>query len=176
MKNSKFAPRGIRGCGSPFTHQIFAVKEGEYEVTCDDNLLTIVQIESTDGVTNVQAIAEVDGVDILFVGPFDLAKSMDVEFGGQEHEKAIAGVLEAAHKAGKKAAIFCKPLPLLCFAAHKHSPGVWRRYNPKCGSPIGVSGDKAKKRLDQGFDMVSCLTDTDAMIWEVTRQVDVARS
>jgi 4-hydroxy-2-oxoheptanedioate aldolase len=108
VQMSKFAPRGTRGCGSPFTHQIFGVKEGQYEVTCDDHLLNIVQIESTDGVKNVEAIAAVPGIDIIFVGPFDLAKSMDVEFGGDEHEKAIAKVLEASHKAGKKAAIFCE--------------------------------------------------------------------
>lgn len=145
VDKSKFAPRGTRGCGSPFTHQIFGVKEGEYEVTCDDHLLNIVQIESTEGVKNVEEIAQVDGIDILFVGPFDLAKSMDVEFGGKEHNDAVAKVLKATHAAGKKAAIFC------------------------------VSGEKAKQRLEQGFDMVSIVTDTDAIIWEVTRQLEVVR-
>jgi len=68
VARSKFAPRGVRGCGSPFTHQIFGVKEGEYEVQCNDNLLVIVQIESTEGAQNVSEIAAVPGVDVLFVG------------------------------------------------------------------------------------------------------------
>jgi 4-hydroxy-2-oxoheptanedioate aldolase len=68
VKTSKFAPRGTRGCGSPFTHQVFGVAEGKYEVTCDDNLLVIVQIESQDGIDNVKEIAATEGVDILFVG------------------------------------------------------------------------------------------------------------
>lgn len=68
MQVSKFAPRGTRGCGSPFTHQIFGVVEGKYEVTCDDNLLVIVQIESRAGVENVEDIAKTEGVDVLFVG------------------------------------------------------------------------------------------------------------
>ena len=37
---------------------------------------------------------------------------MNVKFGGEEHEAAIAKVLKAAHAAKKTAAIFCK-----CFAA-----------------------------------------------------------
>lgn len=68
VNTSKFAPVGTRGCGSPFTHQIFGVAEGEYEVQCDDNLLVIVQIESSDGVKNVKEIAAVQGVDVLFIG------------------------------------------------------------------------------------------------------------
>jgi 4-hydroxy-2-oxoheptanedioate aldolase len=68
VQMSKFAPRGTRGCGSPFTHHIFGVTEGEYEVTCDDNLLVIVQIESKSGVENVEEIAAVPGVDVIFVG------------------------------------------------------------------------------------------------------------
>jgi len=33
---------------------------------------------------------------------------MDVQFGGDKHEAAIQRTLDAAHAAGKKAAIFCK--------------------------------------------------------------------
>jgi len=42
------------------------------------------------------------------IGPFDLAVSMGVEFGGPEHEAAIAKILAACKKAGKVAAIFCQ--------------------------------------------------------------------
>lgn len=65
VNTSKFAPVGTRGCGSPFTHQIFGVAEGTYETTCDDNLLVIPQIESAEGVKNVAEIAAVKGVDML---------------------------------------------------------------------------------------------------------------
>ncbi|RSH79492.1 uncharacterized protein EHS24_001544 [Apiotrichum porosum] len=141
VQTSKFAPVGTRGCGSPFTHQIFGVAEGDYEVTCDDNLLVIVQIESSQGLLNVKEIAEVPGVDVLFVGPFDLAKSMNIKFGSEEHEAGIAKVLAETHAAGKKAAIFC------------------------------MTGAQGKKRLDQGFDMVSIATDTDSIIAEFSRQI-----
>jgi len=44
----------------------------------------------------------------LIPGPYDLSKFMNVQFGGEEHEAAIARVLKAAHDAGKTAAIFCE--------------------------------------------------------------------
>lgn len=47
------------------------------------------------------------GADVVFVGPFDLAKSMDVEFGGDKHQAAVARVLKATKVAGKVASIFC---------------------------------------------------------------------
>jgi 4-hydroxy-2-oxoheptanedioate aldolase len=38
-----------------------------------------------------------------------------------------------------------------------------------------MSGEQGKKRLDQGFDMVSILTDTDAIIAEFTKHVTAVR-
>lgn len=42
----------------------------------NENLLTIVQIETKEALSNVEEIAAVDGVDVLFVGPFDLGNSI----------------------------------------------------------------------------------------------------
>ena len=50
---------------------------------------------------------------VLTPGPYDLSKFMNVKFGGEEHEAAIAKVLKAAHAAKKTAAIFCKCFPAL---------------------------------------------------------------
>jgi hypothetical protein len=46
-------------------------------------------------------------------GPFDLAKQIGVQRGGEEHEAAIQRILKAAKSAGKKAAIFCMLRPIL---------------------------------------------------------------
>lgn len=65
------------------------------------------QIESRPGVENVEKIAAVDGVDLIFIGPFDLSKKMNLTRGGEEHEAVIQRILKASHAAGKKADIFC---------------------------------------------------------------------
>ena len=61
------------------------------------------QVESATGVENAAAIAAVDGVDGVFVGPSDLAASMGV-LGQQTHPDVIAAVhrtFDAVRAAGK---------------------------------------------------------------------------
>ncbi|RXK37493.1 2,4-dihydroxyhept-2-ene-1,7-dioic acid aldolase [Tremella mesenterica] len=134
VKYSKYPPTGTRGFGPMFSpHSFGLTTEGAYAAGADKGLLVIVQIESVPGVENVEEIAKVDGVDVIFIGPFDLSKFLGCEFGGEVHEAAIAKILKAAKAAGKTAAIFC------------------------------TSGEMARKRLDQGFDMVSITTDIGAV-------------
>ena len=90
------------------------------------------------------------------IGPFDLSKFMQVEFGGKEHEAAIAKILAAAKAANKTAAIFCKAHILYC---------IIQSWWP------GTSGAQAKKRLDQGFNMVSIITDLAAVTNSFQREL-----
>jgi 4-hydroxy-2-oxoheptanedioate aldolase len=95
-----FAPHSIPGLNPP-----------DYDNAANDGVTVAVQIESRSGVENVEKIAAVPGIDVLFIGPFDLAKQMGVTRCGEEHEAAIQRVLAAAHASGKKAAIFCRCCP-----------------------------------------------------------------
>lgn len=54
-----------------FSAHSFGITEPEYPTQADKNLLVIVQIESRQGVENVEAIAAVEGIDVLFVGKLD---------------------------------------------------------------------------------------------------------
>lgn len=51
-----------------FSAHSFGLQEKEYPGGADDNLLVIVQIESRKAVENVEAIAQTDGIDVLFIG------------------------------------------------------------------------------------------------------------
>lgn len=106
---TRYPPQGTRGYGPMFApHSLPGVNPGaDYDDQSNSSVTVCVQIESRPGVENVEKIAAVDGVDVLFIGPFDLAKQMNITRGGEEHEAAIKRVLNAAHNAGKKAAIFC---------------------------------------------------------------------
>src|SRR3546814_9079528 len=46
--------------------------------TANSQILVAVQIETAEGLANVEAIAAVDGIDVIFVGPADLAVSLGV--------------------------------------------------------------------------------------------------
>lgn len=73
---AKFPPQGKRGFGSPFPMERFhpSLGSSEYLSQANDALLTIVQIETQEALNSVDAIAAVPGIDVLFVGPFDLGK------------------------------------------------------------------------------------------------------
>ena len=53
-----------------FSPHTFNISEASYAANADQNLLVIVQIESRVGVENVEEIAKVDGIDVLFIGEY----------------------------------------------------------------------------------------------------------
>jgi 2-keto-3-deoxy-L-rhamnonate aldolase RhmA len=71
------------------------------------SLLTIVQVESRQAVTEVDDIAAVDGVDVLFVGPADLSHALGVPGQVQhpEFQAAARSVARAAGAVGKAAGV-----------------------------------------------------------------------
>ena len=72
-----------------------------------EDLLTIVQIESRAALDEVEAIAAVEGVDVLFVGPTDLSHALGIP-GDIDHPaylEASARVARACRDAGKTAGV-----------------------------------------------------------------------
>jgi 2-dehydro-3-deoxyglucarate aldolase/4-hydroxy-2-oxoheptanedioate aldolase len=70
-------------------------------------ILSIVQIESPAAVAAAPAIAAVDGVDVLFVGPTDLTHAMGIpgQVDHPDYLSAVSSVARAATDAGKAAGI-----------------------------------------------------------------------
>lgn len=61
--SSRFPPVGRRGFGSPYTQENWDIQTaGEYLNVANESVVVLVQIETREGVQNVQAIAEVDGI------------------------------------------------------------------------------------------------------------------
>ncbi|MCF4121001.1 aldolase/citrate lyase family protein [Antribacter sp. KLBMP9083] len=99
----RYPPRGVRGVGSALARGARWNRVEGYMQDADRYVSLFVQVESVTGVENAAAIAEVDGVDGVFVGPSDLAASMGL-LGQQTHPDVTAAVLktfEAVRTAGK---------------------------------------------------------------------------
>lgn len=120
-KYSKFPPVGNRGLGSALSMEKFiSGKTGEVEEVSmadyfrDSNSSTvvIVQIETASALAQVNEIAAVDGIDVLFIGPTDLGNSINhpsILTGGKfdpELDEAIDTIHKAAQGAGKRSAIY----------------------------------------------------------------------
>ena len=97
----RYPQGGVRGVGSSLARSSRWNRVEGYLGRANQTISLTVQIESATAVANVDAIAAVDGVDALFVGPADLAASMG-HLGQQNHPEVVAGVLRAI-EAGKAA-------------------------------------------------------------------------
>ena len=98
-----YPPRGVRGVGSALSRGARWNRVEGYMADADQYVSLFVQVESATGVENAAAIAVVDGVDGVFVGPSDLAASLGV-LGQQTHPDVTAAVratFEAVRAAGK---------------------------------------------------------------------------
>jgi 2-keto-3-deoxy-L-rhamnonate aldolase RhmA len=107
---ARYAPIGIRGLGSNGELTDFAGMGSDaptFMKKQNDRTLAIAQIETAAAIGNIDAIASVEGIDVLLIGPNDLAISLGVpgETMGDVTQNAIGKVADAAEKYGKVFAI-----------------------------------------------------------------------
>ena len=72
----RYPPRGRRGTASSSVRASSYGMAPNYVATCADELLIACQIESATAVANIDAILAVDGIDLMFIGPFDLSATV----------------------------------------------------------------------------------------------------
>ena len=104
-----YAPRGRRG----FSRSVRAHDYGLHPP--DENTpapLVMAQIESIKGVKHAQAIARVDGIDVLFVGPSDLRHDLACNAEGisLDYNSCLDIVLSAARGVGKTVGILLRDI------------------------------------------------------------------
>ena len=74
----RYAPEGVRGVAGATRASDFGFGFKDYFAESNKRLLTVAQMETQLAVDNSRAIAAVDGVDVLFVGPMDLSASLNL--------------------------------------------------------------------------------------------------
>ncbi|CAH1688037.1 2-dehydro-3-deoxyglucarate aldolase [Hyphomicrobiales bacterium] len=104
VEAARFPPHGARSGGGvrPLAGDFAA-----YYAAANTHTLVGVMIETTAGVANADAIAAVEGVDLVLIGTGDLAISLGTfPAAGPRHEEACNAVLAACRKAGVACGIF----------------------------------------------------------------------
>jgi 2-keto-3-deoxy-L-rhamnonate aldolase RhmA len=106
VQMAKFQPLGKRGVGGGRDSRYGTLDFNEYSERANSETMLGVMIEDVEGVDDVEAIAAVEGIDLLFVGPSDLAHSYGVAHEGIhiEHERVLTAfdkVAAATAKHGK---------------------------------------------------------------------------
>ncbi|MDR5710252.1 MAG: aldolase/citrate lyase family protein [Armatimonadota bacterium] len=100
----RYPPEGIRGVAGTRASR-YGLDLPEYFDAWNREVLVICQVETLQGLQQVEEIAAVEGVDVLFVGPNDLSASVGHfrRFEAPEYEEAVQRVLSAARGSGKAA-------------------------------------------------------------------------
>lgn len=101
VEATRYPPEGKRGLGLGRASG-YGVTLKNHVDTVEDTLVRHVQLESERAIENAAAIAEVDRIDGVFVGPVDLSMSMDCfeEWDDDAFLDAVDHAVEAAHDAG----------------------------------------------------------------------------
>ncbi|MFL7962994.1 4-hydroxy-2-oxoheptanedioate aldolase [Pseudomonas kielensis] len=102
-----YPPQGVRGVGSALARASRWNSIPSYLDKADEQMCLLVQIESREGLANLDAIAAVQGVDGVFIGPADLSASMGFRGnpGHPEVQAAIEDAIARIRQAGKAAGI-----------------------------------------------------------------------
>ncbi|MDV7145731.1 HpcH/HpaI aldolase/citrate lyase family protein [Tropicimonas sp. TH_r6] len=103
----KYPPEGIRGRAAGLSRASNWGQIADYEQTANDEICVIVQAETRTALENLTEIANVPGVDCVFVGPADLSADMGYRDTptAPEPMAAIENALKTIRAAGKPAGI-----------------------------------------------------------------------
>jgi 4-hydroxy-2-oxoheptanedioate aldolase len=141
----RYSPLGARSRGGVRIALSFETDGPTYFREANDEVLLMAQIETAQAIENIDAIAAVEGLDSLFVGPNDLAASYGLEYPAAWKDQtgpyaaAIDAVPAAAARHGKIAGILA------------NSPAM------------------ANECIARGYVLVGCGSDT-TTLWEAARR------
>lgn len=104
---AKYPPMGSRGIGLSRA-SMYGLNFEEYVAQANDNTAVIVQAEHIDAVDNIEEICDVEGVDAVFIGPYDLSASLNKigRVDDREVQAAIARVRDVCLDKGLKLGMY----------------------------------------------------------------------
>ncbi len=142
---AKFYPFGQRGM-DPFVRaaSYSSVPKDQYFSQANETLV-ILQMEGKEAIDNLDEILEVDGFDILFIGPYDLSQSMGVP--GQVGHPSVVGHMESIVSRAKK-----KGIVVGTFTDTLESVRMWKEAGIQYFShavDIAIFSDACKELLGQ---------------------------
>ena len=109
VQSVKYHPRGVRGlAGNRSGGYVLKTSMSEFTERSNRETLTVIHIETLAAVEAIEEYLEIDGVDVLFLGPTDLSQSMGL-VGRKDHPDVVAAmdrVAEAVTGSDKTLGLF----------------------------------------------------------------------
>ncbi len=147
----KYPPLGTRSIGGVFAPYGFGTTDrSAYLQGANDEILVIVQIESAQGMENLDEILSVPGIDVAFVGPNDLHASL-----------GLAPTLYSTQP------VFLNALDRIKALAKQHhvATGI-----------MSSDGPASAERVRDGFQMITVTTDISSMVAAANQNLQKARA
>lgn len=107
VKAVRYPPEGVRGVGAALARATRWNSIPDYYATAHENICLLIQIESVEGLANLDDILKVEGIDGIFIGAVDLSATMGYE-GNPNHpevQKAVIDAIQRIRASGKVAGI-----------------------------------------------------------------------
>lgn len=150
VRLAKYPPEGDRGIALRRSHSQFQIVADPMSYMQGENadVAIMVQVETVESVSSAEQIAQVDGIDTLFVGPWDLSASAGApgQTWTENSRRLYSKVMACAHRHKKTAAIHV------------------------------TDAEQAAELATEGFNYISMATDVAALIDTVSRGTQLIRS
>jgi 2-keto-3-deoxy-L-rhamnonate aldolase RhmA len=147
----KYPPQGIRSVGAWRASDYYR-DDDAYILSANDEIVVMIQIEHIDGVNAVDDIVQVQGLDAIFVGPSDLAASMN-HFNELRHPEVMKAIEHVAARAGAADIVFGiglgDPKGTAALGARLFMSGQDSGYLAK-GARLALEATRSQLNLPQG--------------------------
>lgn len=132
---SKYPSDGQRGVGATRAHG-YGIHFQDYVARANEDLMVVLQIEHIAGVEQIESIVDVPGVDVIFIGPYDLSASMGL-MGQLDHPKVLDAIAR---------------VEAVCREKEMHM------------GYFGMSPESVKPYMEKGYKLITCGTDTGFLV------------
>src|SRR6185295_5843495 len=109
VRMMRYPPQGVRGVGGSMRATDYFRNAANYYASSNANVCLMAQIETPKGLANLDAIAQVEGVDVIFFGPNDFAANSGLL--GQPGHADVMAKMEAGMRRAKQ---LSKPSGIMC--------------------------------------------------------------
>ena len=80
VKSVKYSPQGERGvCRYVRASNYSSMDKFKYFKSANEESMIITHIEGVEGINNLDEILSVPGIDVIFIGPYDLSQSLGIQ-------------------------------------------------------------------------------------------------
>ena len=157
VKYARFYPYGERGVCRFVSAADYSAKDRNEYFKSSKYLLVILQLEGVQAISNLDEILEVEGIDIIFIGPYDLSQSLGVP-GDIKNPKVLNAMINIVEKAKEKNIVvgtFTDDYEMVTkwknmgvqYISYSTDSGMFYDYSRDVYNALRMCGEKEKKSL-----------------------------